>query len=145
MYSFMYAKKLNYMDNKIKNSRVHFGYFSQLAPLNGRGKPSVFWSWVSDRRSRDRFQMPPKTQRVHTVYILAKSVVPKVPQSLVSSLPRDTLFGIFRRDPCAHLREFRRKPRKNPNGQIYKSERGLNREPLVYQFESTTSHSLVGP
>ena len=37
--------------------------------------------------SRVRFQIPPKTHRVHAVYVLVKSVVPKVPWSVTSSLP----------------------------------------------------------
>ena len=33
-------------------------------------------------KRRVRFQMPPKTHRMHAVYVLVKSVVPKVPWSL---------------------------------------------------------------
>ena len=42
--------------------------------------------------------------------------------------------GVFLRDPSPYLREFRRKPRKSPNGLIDKRDRGLNLAPPVFQF-----------
>ena len=35
--------------------------------------------------------------------------------------------GVFLKDPSPYLREFRRKPRKTPNGQVDKLDRGFNR------------------
>ena len=42
--------------------------------------------------------------------------------------------GFFLRDPSKYLREFRRKRRKIPNGQVDKRARGLNLSPPVHQF-----------
>ena len=42
--------------------------------------------------------------------------------------------GVFLRYPSPYLREFRRKPRKTPNGWVDKRDRGLNLAPPVFQF-----------
>ena len=42
--------------------------------------------------------------------------------------------GVFPRDPSPYLSEFRRNPRKTPNGEVDKRDRGLNLAPPVYQF-----------
>ena len=42
---------------------------------------------ASDWRAQVLFQMPPKAYRMHEVYMLVKSVVPKVPWSVASGLP----------------------------------------------------------
>ena len=42
--------------------------------------------------------------------------------------------GVFLRDPSPYLSEFWRKPRKTPNDQVDKCDRGLNMAPPVYQF-----------
>ena len=44
-----------------------------------------FWHRASDfRRVRFRFQTPPKTHRLHAVYVIVNSVVPKVSQLVVT-------------------------------------------------------------
>ena len=48
----------------------------------------------------------------------------------------DALRGVFLRDPSPYLREFRRKPRKTPNGQVDKRDRGMNLAPPIYQILS---------
>ena len=40
----------------------------------------------------------------------------------------------FLRDPSPYLPEFRRKPRKTPNGYVDKRDRGLNLAPPVFHF-----------
>ena len=42
--------------------------------------------------------------------------------------------GVFLRDPSKFLREFRRKPRKTPNGKVDKRYQDLNVAPPVFQF-----------
>ena len=51
---------------------------------------------------------------------------------------------VFLRDPSPYLREFRRKPRKIPNGQVDKRDRGMNLAPPVYQFLSTATGGAKG-
>ena len=41
---------------------------------------------------------------------------------------------VFLRDPNPYLREFWRKPRKTPNGQVDKRDQEPNPVPLVDQF-----------
>ena len=41
----------------------------------------------------------------------------------------------FLRDPSPYLSEFRRKPRKSPNGLVDKRNKESNAAPLVYQFK----------
>ena len=54
--------------------------------------------------------------------------------------------GVFLREPSPYLRQFRRKPRKTPKGQVYKRDRGLNLALPVYQFsERRTVQPLLGP
>ena len=50
--------------------------------------------------------------------------------------------GVILRDLSPYLSQFQRKPRKTPNG-FDKRNRVLNPEPLVYQFESRTSWTVV--
>ena len=52
--------------------------------------------------------------------------------------------GFFLRDPIPYLRQFRRKPWKNPSGQVDKLDQGLNLAPLIYQSERRTVQPLVG-
>ena len=54
--------------------------------------------------------------------------------------------GVFLRDPSPYLREFRRKPRKTPNGLVNKRNRGIepgtSRLPIL---EHKIAQPLVGP
>ena len=51
--------------------------------------------------------------------------------------------GVFLRDPSPYLREFRRKPRKTPNGYVDKRDQGLNLAPPVYQFLSAATGGVM--
>ena len=42
--------------------------------------------------------------------------------------------GVFLGDSSQYLHEFRRKPRKTPNGWIDKRDRSLNLAPPIFQF-----------
>ena len=44
--------------------------------------------------------------------------------------------GVFQRDSSPYLREFRRKPRKTPNGLVDMRDRGMDPAPPVYQFRT---------
>ena len=51
--------------------------------------------------------------------------------------------SVFLRDPNPYLHEFRRKPRKTPNGQVDKRDWELNSVPPVYQLRAQ-NHSATG-
>ena len=54
--------------------------------------------------------------------------------------------GLSKRSwPSAGLRKFQRKPRKTPNDQVHKSDRGLNRAPPVFQFRELPFCHWLGP
>ena len=58
-----------------------------------------------------------------------ESNCPLVGPGAIDGLPS---LRVFLRDPSPYLREFPRKPRKTPNGQVDKRDRGLT--PPVFQF-----------
>ena len=51
--------------------------------------------------------------------------------------------GVFLRHPSLYLREFRRKPRKTPNGLVDKRDQGLNLAPPVFQFWGALKRVIV--
>ena len=52
--------------------------------------------------------------------------------------------GVFLCNSSPYLLEFQRKPRKTPNNEVDKRDRGLNLAPPVFQFELITAQPLVG-
>ena len=58
--------------------------------------------------------------------------------SVISSM------GVFIKDPSPHSSEFRRKPRKTPNGYADILDRELNLASLVYQFKGQNRSATAG-